>query len=97
MRKKSPTACKVSLKLLERSAAMRDFAGEMAMEYALVAHVSAHPDFAEGVRALLVDKDNAPHWQPATPEAVTDEMIERLFEPLPPDQAWTPLPLEPAK
>ena len=97
LKKKSPTACKVSLKLLEKSAAMRDFAGEMAMEYALVAHVSAHPDFAEGVRALLVDKDNAPRWQPATPEAVTEEMVEQLFAPLPPGQAWTPLPLETGK
>ena len=44
---------------------MRDFAGEMGMEYALMAHVSHHPDFVEGVRALLVDKDNRPRWQPA--------------------------------
>lgn len=91
LRKKSPTACKVSLRLLEEGAKMRDFAGEMEMEYALVSHVSHHPDFAEGVRALLVDKDNAPRWQPATPEEVTEEMIDRLFAPLPPDEAWTPL------
>ena len=56
-----------------------------------MAHVSAHPDFAEGVRALLVDKDNAPRWQPATAEEVTEEMIDRLFEPLPAREAWTPL------
>ncbi len=88
---KSPTACKVSLRLLEEGGRMRDFAGEMGMEYALMAHVSAHPDFAEGVRALLVDKDNAPRWQPATPEEVTEEMIDRMFAPLPPGEAWTPL------
>ena len=70
---------------------MRDFAGEMGMEYALMAHVSAHPDFAEGVRALLVDKDNKPHWQPPRPEDVTPEMVERLFDPLPADEAWSPL------
>ena len=94
LRTKSPTACKVSLKLLEKSAAMRDFAGEMGMEYALMAHVSAHPDFAEGVRALLVDKDNAPRWSPPTPEEVTDAMVERLFDPLPPEESWSPPPLE---
>jgi enoyl-CoA hydratase len=88
-------ACKVSLRLLEKSEAMRDFAGEMGMEYALMAHVSAHPDFAEGVRALLVDKDNAPRWQPATPEEVTQEMVERMFDPLPAAEAWSPL--EPAR
>jgi enoyl-CoA hydratase len=93
LRRKSPTACKVSLRLLEASANMRDFAGEMGMEYALMSHVSHHPDFAEGVRALLVDKDNAPKWQPPTPEDVTETMIDDLFAPLPPDEAWSPLPL----
>ncbi|MDQ4086946.1 MAG: enoyl-CoA hydratase/isomerase family protein [Pseudomonadota bacterium] len=94
LRRKSPTACKVSLRLLEKSMALRDFAGEMGMEYALMAHVSAHPDFAEGVRALLVDKDNKPVWRPATPEEVTEQMVERMFEPLPAAEAWSPLPLE---
>jgi enoyl-CoA hydratase/carnithine racemase len=94
LRRKSPIACKVSLRLLERSMALRDFAGEMGMEYALMAHVSAHPDFAEGVRALLVDKDNKPVWRPATPEEVTGEMVERMFDPLPADEGWSPLPLE---
>ncbi len=93
LRGKSPTACKVSLRLLDEGARMRDFAGEMGMEYALMAHVSHHPDFAEGVRALLVDKDNAPRWQPATPEEVTEEMIDALFQPLPPEERWSPLPL----
>jgi enoyl-CoA hydratase len=91
LRAKSPTACKVSLRLLDEAAKMRDFAGEMGMEYALMAHVSHHPDFAEGVRALLVDKDNEPRWTPPTPEAVTEEMIDELFAPLPPEEAWTPL------
>jgi enoyl-CoA hydratase len=93
LRRKSPTACKVSLRLLEKGSAMRDFAGEMGMEYALMAHVSHHPDFAEGVRALLVDKDNAPQWRPATPEEVSEEMVESLFAPLPAQEAWSPLPL----
>ncbi|HEX8640366.1 MAG TPA: enoyl-CoA hydratase/isomerase family protein [Allosphingosinicella sp.] len=94
LKTKSPTACKVSLRLLEKGGELRDFAGEMGMEYALMANVSAHPDFAEGVRALLVDKDNKPVWCPAAPEEVTEEMVERMFEPLPPGEAWTPLPLE---
>ena len=93
LRRKSPTACKVSIRLLEKSAGLRDFAGEMEMEYALVSRVSAHPDFAEGVRALLVDKDNEPKWQPDSPEAVTEAMVEAMFAPLPPDEAWSPLPL----
>lgn len=93
LRRKSPMSCKVSLRLLEEGAKMRDFAGEMGMEYAVVARVAAHPDLAEGVRALLIDKDSDPKWQPATPEGMTDEMVDAIFAPLPPDQAWTPLPL----
>jgi enoyl-CoA hydratase len=93
LRRKSPMACKVSLRLLERSMGLRDFAGEMGMEYALMAHVAAYPDFAEGVRALLVDKDNQPVWKPSTPEEVTDEMVEAMFEPLAPQDSWSPLPL----
>lgn len=34
-------------------------------EFQLVCHMLARPDFAEGVRALLIDKDNAPRWAPA--------------------------------
>ena len=83
---KSPQSCKVSLELLRRSAALTDFADEMAMEYGLAVHVCARPDFAEGVRALLVDKDNSPRWNPATPEGVTPALIDALFAPIP----WSP-------
>ena len=44
------------------------------------------------VRALLIDKDNSPQWEPATPEEVTDEMLDVLFEPLPASEAWTAFP-----
>jgi hypothetical protein len=38
----------------------------MALEYRLARYCMTHPDFYEGVRALIVDKDNAPRWSPAT-------------------------------
>jgi len=44
------------------------------------------------VRALLIDKDNNPQWDPATPEEVTDEMLDVLFAPLHGTEAWTPFP-----
>jgi len=47
-------------------------------------------DFLEGVRAVIVDKDNAPVWNPDTPEGVTDELIDAIFAPLPKEEAWTP-------
>jgi enoyl-CoA hydratase len=91
LRTKSPTACKVSLRLLVESPMQFHFLDEMRLEYGIVVRMFRHPDFIEGVRALLIDKDNSPRWNPATPEGVTDAMIDRIFEPLPPAEAWTPL------
>ena len=91
LRSKSPQACKVSLRLLREGARMVDFADEMRMEYAVAAHVVQRPDFVEGVRAVLIDKDNEPKWEPATPEEVTDHMIDTIFAPMPDGEEWTPL------
>lgn len=91
LRTKSPQSCKVALRLLRDSMTRADFGDEMQAEYGLAAHICMRHDFIEGVRALLVDKDNAPKWNPPTPEGVTDTMIDTIFAPLPPDQAWQPL------
>jgi len=93
LRIRSPLSCKVSLRLLHEGGTLSDFADEMRMEYGVATHICQRPDFAEGVRALLVDKDNAPRWNPATPEAVTDHMIDTIFSPLPEAEAWEPLRL----
>lgn len=90
LRTKSPQAMKVSLKLLLDGAAMTSFADEMRQEYAVATRVVQRHDFAEGVRAVIVDKDHAPRWQPATPDDVTGHVIDQIFAPLPDDQAWTP-------
>jgi enoyl-CoA hydratase len=88
---KSPQTCKVALRQLKEGAAMHDFAAEMAQEYAIGSRVVQMHDFIEGVRALIVDKDNSPKWDPPTPEAVTDEWIDAIFAPLPENEKWTPL------
>ncbi len=93
IRVKSPLSCKVSLRLLEEGAGRASFASEMRAEYALAANVVRTHDFAEGVRALLIDKDNEPQWDPATPEGVTQAMLDDLFAPLlPAGDQWTPFP-----
>ena len=69
---------------------MPSFEDEMRQEFAVATRVVQRPDFAEGVRAVIVDKDNAPRWQPATVEGVTDHVIDQIFAPLPEDQAWAP-------
>lgn len=91
LRVKSPQSCKVSLRQLAQSAQLSDFADNMAMEYRMARRVVVLPDFAEGVRAVIVDKDNAPRWNPATPEGVTEDMLDSIFAPLPADEEWTPL------
>ena len=78
------------LRLLAEGRQMVDFAAEMAQEYAVGIRVVVRHDFLEGVRAVIIDKDNAPVWNPDTPEGVTDELIDAIFAPLPPEEAWTP-------
>ena len=70
---------------------MHDFAAQMAQEYAIGSRVVQMHDFIEGVRALIVDKDNSPEWDPPTAEAVTDDWIDAIFAPLPENEKWTPL------
>lgn len=88
LRTKSPQTCKVALRQLATSAGLSDFAANMAMEYRIASRVLTRPDFAEGVRAVIVDKDNAPQWNPATAEGVTDELLDAIFSPLPDNEEW---------
>ena len=92
LQSKSPLSCKVSLKLLADGANRSSFAEEMRAEYALAGRIVRTHDFREGVRALLIDKDNSPQWDPPTPEGVDEEMLDVLFEPLPTHEQWTPFP-----
>jgi enoyl-CoA hydratase len=89
---KSPQTLKVAFRQLREGAKMTSFADEMAVEYRIGARVVQRHDFIEGVRAVIVDKDNAPRWDPATVEAVTPAMLDAIFAPLPRDEEWRPLP-----
>jgi enoyl-CoA hydratase len=91
LRTKSPQTCKVALRQLAESSKLTDFADNMAMEYRIASRVLVRPDFAEGVRAVIVDKDNSPKWDPATAEGVTDALIDAIFAPLPAQEEWKPL------
>lgn len=91
LRSKSPQTCKVALRQLAESMKLGDFADNMAMEYRIASRVLTRPDFAEGVRAVIVDKDNAPKWDPAQPEDVTDALLDTIFATLPADEEWKPL------
>ena len=78
----------ISVAILSREP---DFAAEMKQEYAIGSRVVAMHDFLEGVRALIVDKDNAPVWNPATPQEMTDDMLDAIFAPLTKKDEWKPL------
>ncbi len=87
-----PMTSKVALCQFAENADCRDFAANMAMEYRVASRMIMRPDFAEGVRAVLIDKDNAPQWQPSTPEEISDAKVDEIFDPMPAGEEWTPFP-----
>jgi enoyl-CoA hydratase len=91
LKTKSPLSMKTALRQLQAGAKMTDFADNMAMEMRIGARIVVSHDFTEGVRAVIVDKDNKPVWEPATLEGVTEAMLDAVFAPLPADQEWKPL------
>ncbi|KAG5496431.1 hypothetical protein JKF63_02733 [Porcisia hertigi] len=87
----SPTAMELTLELLKRGAKLNTLEEAFRMEYCVAQRVLAEPDFREGVRALLIDKDKKPRWQPATIADVSREAIEAYFRPSTPNQrVWNP-------
>ena len=81
MRTKSPTSLKIALAQMRRGATL-DFAECMRTEFRIVSRVVRGHDFYEGVRAVIIDKDQAPQWQPATLAAVDPAEVERHFAPV---------------
>ncbi len=88
---RAPFSCAVSLRQLATSLTLPDFAANMAMEYRIGGRMIVRPDFAEGVRAVIVDKDNAPRWNPASAADVAPAELDAIFAPLPHQEEWTPL------
>lgn len=91
LKTKSPQTLKVARRQLKTGAALGSFADNMAMEYRIGSRVVRRHDFLEGVRAVIIDKDNAPQWNPPTLEAVSDALLDDIFAPLSPAEEWTPL------
>ena len=78
MRGRSPTMLCATLSQLSRGKDMT-LAACFRMELSMALHSFAQGDFMEGVRALIIDKDNAPKWQPSRLEDVTEDMVEAFF------------------
>jgi enoyl-CoA hydratase len=78
---KSPTAVKVALESLRRAKGLT-LDEALAQEYRVGLRCLAGPDFREGIRAQVVDKDRNPRWTPATLPEVRTADVERFFAPL---------------
>jgi enoyl-CoA hydratase len=78
---KSPTAVKLTLASLRRVRGL-SLPEALAQEYRVGLRCLEGPDFREGIRAQVVDKDRNPHWKPASLAEVTAADVERYFAPL---------------
>lgn len=81
LKQKSPTSLKVTLQAL-RSAGDMNFAECISQEYRIIMRIIKNADFFEGARAIVIEKDGAPKWQPATLDQVSDDHVESYFETL---------------
>ena len=81
IRAKSPTSLRIALTQMQRGGGW-SFRDCLRAEYRIVSRIVQGHDFYEGVRALIIDKDNTPHWRPARLDEVSAAEIERYFAPL---------------
>ena len=81
IRTKSPTSVAIAFRQMKEGAAL-DFAAAMRLEFRIVSRIVHGHDFYEGVRAVVVDKDNAPRWQPDTIAALDPAAVDAHFAPL---------------
>uniref|UniRef100_H3DE45 3-hydroxyisobutyryl-CoA hydrolase n=1 Tax=Tetraodon nigroviridis TaxID=99883 RepID=H3DE45_TETNG len=77
----SPTSLKITFRQLQAGAAL-SLPEVLVMEFRLSQACLRGADFYEGVRAVLVDKDQSPRWSPPTLEEVSDQTLERCFSSL---------------
>ncbi|KAL5704729.1 3-hydroxyisobutyryl-CoA hydrolase [Ranunculus cassubicifolius] len=94
MKKASPISLKFTLRSIQKGS-KENIAEAHIREYRIMSHVltkEMSPDFFEGCRAVLLDKDKSPKWQPARLEDVTDEMVEHYFTKVD-DREWEDLRL----
>ncbi len=81
LRKRSPLSLFVAFRQI-REGARLDMDACMGMEFRIVSRMLAGHDFYEGIRAVVVDKDNAPRWRPSTLSDVAAADVEAYFAPL---------------
>jgi enoyl-CoA hydratase len=78
----SPISLKITFHQMKLGEAGMDIEAALALEYRMTQHVMAAHDFYEGIRAMLVDKDQSPRWNPASLADIGEEDVARYFESL---------------
>ncbi|EYU42298.1 hypothetical protein ABFS82_14G155900 [Erythranthe guttata] len=94
LKKASPTSLKISLRSI-REGRLQGIGNCLAREFRMVCHVlrgEISKDFVEGCRAILLDKDKNPKWDPSRLESISDEMVDRYFSKMNEDD-WEELQL----
>jgi enoyl-CoA hydratase len=76
---KSPSSLKVSLRALQEAERMDSLDEALAQELTIAMGCMRSADFAEGVRAAVIDKDRQPKWSPATLAEVSQELVDGYF------------------
>lgn len=82
---KSPTSLRVTFRQIREGKAL-SFEDAMKLEFRLTNRFMRGADFYEGVRAIIIDKDQTPKWQPATLDGVSDADVDAYFAPLGADE-----------
>jgi enoyl-CoA hydratase len=85
---KSPLSLRITLAQLRRGRTL-DFDECMRTEFRVVSRVARGHDFYEGIRSVIIDKDQTPHWQPPSLAAVGEAEVERYFAPVDPELGLT--------
>jgi enoyl-CoA hydratase len=79
LRRQAPTALKLALRLLRQIVKAPDLETALAMEFRVISHCIESADFAEGIRAQVIDKDRNPRWAPATLGEVSQDRVDWFF------------------
>ncbi|KAF3560013.1 hypothetical protein F2Q69_00011805 [Brassica cretica] len=99
LKKASPASLKISLRSI-REGRFQGVGKCLIREYRMVCHVlkrEISKDFVEGCRAVVIDKDRNPKWEPRSLKEMKDNMVERYFERVDEEDGWEDLKLSPRK
>lgn len=82
LRQKSPTSLAIALRQMQLGRSLT-FEQALQTEFRIVSRLIHAPDFIEGIRAAVIDKDRAPKWSPGSIHEVRADNIDAYFAPLP--------------